>query len=239
LNDVYTIRRKASADAEEGAFAPFELGALDLCKATHGQTPGEFIDYILKAATACEGYGHSRYWLAEHYTPDAALLCSELLIGFIERSTTQVQIGLCGFLLAYRSVRRAAELAFALVAIAAGQLDFRVCRVPGGAHSTVAAELASSSKDGFSRESFHEKLRGLVPYLLGEPGQFGRASPLLGAVVGDPDCRGEQLLWLSTHHGVTELLVASWVAAAAERLCGYELLATKLLAVATAMGALA
>lgn len=323
MSDIYTPRRKASEDAEDGAVAPVSVGVLDLCKATHGATPAQSIDYILRAATACEGFGYGRYWLAEHHTPDAALSCPELLIPLIAKSTTQIRVGLGGVLLAYQSVRRAAELAFALASIAPGRLDFGVCRGPGVAHPAVADELAFGSRHDLTQEGFGARVRALVPYLLREPGppgstalapaytnapdiwllgssvqtfnlaveisarlaisvlpearrihdsailsqyeawrlRYPRFRPVLATsvvcmdtqaqaeahdrklvragclganVVGDADCCGEQLLWLSNRYDIGEFLLASWVATPAERLRGYELLAKKLLPVSAA-----
>jgi luciferase family oxidoreductase group 1 len=317
LNEKYTTR--AGADTEDGSVRPIALGVLDLCKATRGATPRESIDHILEAAQNCEALGYKRYWLAEHHTSDAALSCPEILIPLIAHRATHIRIGLGGLLLAYQSVRRVAELAFALAAITQGRFDFGVCRGPGVAHSVVAAELALGGKDELTRENFRAKVRALLPYLLREPRPPGsttlapvnvpapdfwllgssvetfdlavetraqlalsvlpggrgfrdsailseydawrkvhpRVRPvlalsvvcmesqtqaeehdrklvrdgLLGSnVVGDPDCRAEEILWLSARYDVKELLVASWVARPADRLHCYELLATKLLA---------
>ena len=177
MDDIYTPRRIVSEDAEDRAIAPIAVGVLDLCKAMHGFTPAQSIDNILHAAAACEGFGYGRYWLAEHHTPDAVLSCPELLIPLIAQSTRQIRVGLGGVLLAYQSVRRAAELAFALAAIAPGRIDFGVCRGPGVAHPAVAGELAFGSGHDLTPEGFRAKVRALVPYLLREPGPPGSTAP--------------------------------------------------------------
>lgn len=84
-------------------------------------------------AEACDEFGYSRYWLAEHHnTAQFAGPCPEILIGRIASVTTKMRIGSGGVMLSHYSPYKVAEVFNMLATLFPGRIDLGIGRAPGG-----------------------------------------------------------------------------------------------------------
>jgi alkanesulfonate monooxygenase SsuD/methylene tetrahydromethanopterin reductase-like flavin-dependent oxidoreductase (luciferase family) len=107
------------------------LGYLDLL-AKHGRTAEATIRDSILLAIAAEEAGFSRFWLAEHHSPEIAISSPELLAAAIGQRTCKIRIGIGCVLSQYQTAYKLANLMFGLGKLASGRMDFGIGRGNAG-----------------------------------------------------------------------------------------------------------
>jgi luciferase family oxidoreductase group 1 len=84
-------------------------------------------------AQACDQWGYSRYWLAEHHNSNSfAGPCPEVLISHIASITKNIRVGSGGVMLANHNPYKVAEQFRMLETLFPGRIDLGIGRAPGG-----------------------------------------------------------------------------------------------------------
>src|SRR5712671_3615743 len=87
----------------------FTLGALDLSPVPAGASPAAAIQTTLQTAPLLEGFGYSRYWMAEHHGAFVSHSSPELLVPVIAGLTKKMRVGVAGILLRLHSPLKVAK----------------------------------------------------------------------------------------------------------------------------------
>ena len=139
----------------------FTLGALDLSPVFAGTRSSDSIQMTLKVAPELEGFGYSRYWLAEHHGPMVAHSSPELLVPVIAGLTKRMRVGTAGILLRLYSPFKVAKDFRLLHAVFPDRIDLGIAR-------GTAREQELLLRDGASSDvNFAEKVSDLVSFLRG------------------------------------------------------------------------
>ena len=87
----------------------------------------------IELAKACDEWGYSRYWVAEHHnSPQFAGPCPEILIASIASVTRNMRVGSGGVMLSHYSPYKVAEVFNMLNALFPDRIDLGIGRAPGG-----------------------------------------------------------------------------------------------------------
>ena len=109
------------------------IGVVDQAPIHDGKPPAQGPIDSLNLAKACESFGYSRYWIAEHHsTPGYSSPCPEILIGQIAAETRRIRVGSGGVMLTHYSPFKVAETFRMLHTFHPGRIDLGVGRAPGG-----------------------------------------------------------------------------------------------------------
>jgi luciferase family oxidoreductase group 1 len=138
------------------------VGVLDLCKRSRAVDAAQSLAATLDLAVLADRLGYSRYWIAEHHTPDAAQASPEVLLPLLARATTRIRIGAGGILLSYYSPLKVAELFLTLEALFPGRIDLGICRGPGVSDPRIARALVEDHQDEMDAGAFERKAAALV-----------------------------------------------------------------------------
>jgi len=139
----------------------FTLGALDLSPVFAGTKASDAIEMTLKVAPALEGFGYSRYWLAEHHGPMVAHSSPELLVPVIAGLTKRMRVGTAGILLRLYSPFKVAKDFRLLHSVFPDRIDLGIAR-------GTAREQELLLRDGVnSQVNFEQKVSDLVSFLRG------------------------------------------------------------------------
>ena len=139
---------------------PFTLGALELSPVFPGINPSEAVAMTLEIAPMLEGFGYSRYWLAEHHSSKVAHSCPELLLPLIAVRTQRMRIGAGGILLRLHSPLKIAKDFKLLHSIFPNRIDLGIAR--GGTPPEMTKLLRNSSAE---EASFENQISELLCYL--------------------------------------------------------------------------
>lgn len=143
------------------------LSVLDQSPVRSGARPADAIRETLALAEACDRFGYTRYWLAEHHST-AALAGSapEVLIGQVAARTSRIRVGSGGVMLQHYSPLKVAESFRVLETLFPGRIDLGLGRAPG---SDQLAARALAGPGGGSPEFFPQQVSDLLAWLGGEP----------------------------------------------------------------------
>jgi luciferase family oxidoreductase group 1 len=158
------------------------VSVLDLVGMRPGEPAGSAIARSVDLAQHVEGWGYTRYWLAEHHSI-AGLACSatSVLIGHIANATKTIRVGSGGIMLPNHAPLVVAEQFGTLEALYPGRIDLGLGRAPGGDFLTMRALRRDLQQTG---EDFPALLQELRTYLGPEaPGQAVKAIPGQGSNV--------------------------------------------------------
>jgi len=145
----------------------FTLGALDLTPVPTGGSPVAAIHTTLQTAPLLEGFGYSRYWLAEHHGPFVSHSSPELLVPVLAGLTKKMRVGVAGILLRLHSPLKVAKNFRLLEAVYPGRIDLGIAR------ATTKPEQEVLLRDGNRCEvSFENKVGELVSFMRENPGEF-------------------------------------------------------------------
>lgn len=140
------------------------LSVLDLAPVSAGQSAGRALRNTLDLARAAEGWGYSRYWLAEHHNlPAMACPSPEIMIGQVAAATTRIRVGSGGIMLPNHSSLRIAEAFKVLEALFPGRIDLGIGRAAGTDPRTAYA----LRRAGQSVEDFPQQLAELGAFSAG------------------------------------------------------------------------
>jgi luciferase family oxidoreductase group 1 len=158
------------------------VSVLDLVGMRAGESAGSAIARTVDLARAAEGWGFTRYWLAEHHSI-AGLACSatSVLIGHVAGATSTIRVGSGGVMLPNHAPLVVAEQFGTLEALYPGRIDLGLGRAPGGDGYTMRALRRDLGQTG---DDFPELVEELETYLGTErPGQMVHAYPGQGSGV--------------------------------------------------------
>lgn len=117
-----------------------KLGILDQSPIKEGSDAAAALHETIALAKACERFGYTRYWVAEHHnTSSFAGSAPEILITRIANETTHIRVGSGGIMLPHYSPLKVAECFQMLATLYPGRIDLGLGRAPGTDPRTSAA----------------------------------------------------------------------------------------------------
>ena len=163
-------------------FAQTKFSVLDLAPVRSDGTIAETFRNTLDLARHAEGWGYTRFWLAEHHNmPGVASAATSVLIGYVAGGTSTLRVGSGGIMLPNHASLVIAEHFGTLATLYPGRIDLGVGRAPGSDGLTARAlrRGLNSTEDDFPRQ-VAELLAFLGP---ATPGQRLQAFPGTGTNV--------------------------------------------------------
>ncbi len=159
---------------KHSADVPFSV--LDLAPIRQGGTAAEAFRNTLDLARRAEGWGYTRYWLAEHHNlPGVASAATAVVIGHVAGGTSHIRVGAGGIMLPNHAPLVIAEQFGTLESLYPGRIDLGLGRAPGGDHQTARALRRNLGSSG---DTFPRDLLELTSYFRpAAPGQGVRAVP--------------------------------------------------------------
>ncbi|WP_449043633.1 LLM class flavin-dependent oxidoreductase [Paracoccus versutus] len=110
-----------------------EFSILDLAVVAEGSDARQAIANSVALAQAAEGWGYSRFWLAEHHNmPGIASAATSVLIGHVADHTRTIRVGAGGVMLPNHAPLAIAEQFGTLATIHGQRIDLGLGRAPGG-----------------------------------------------------------------------------------------------------------
>ena len=160
------------------------FSVLDLALVKADGTVADAFRGTLDLARHVEGWGYTRFWLAEHHNMGGiASAATSVLIGYVAGGTSTLRVGSGGIMLPNHSSLVIAEHFGTLESLYPGRIDLGVGRAPGSDGLTARAlRRGLGNEDDFPRQ-VQELLAYLGPRV---PGQRVRAVPGEGTNV--PGC---------------------------------------------------
>jgi luciferase family oxidoreductase group 1 len=144
------------------------LSVLDLCPVPTGESIGEALRRSVDLARHAEGWGLTRYWVAEHHNlPGIASSAPAVLVGQIASATSAIRVGSGGVMLPNHAPLTVAEQFGTLEALHPGRIDLGIGRAPGTDRAT--ARALRRSAEGLSAADFARQLAELQAYFPGQP----------------------------------------------------------------------
>lgn len=117
---------------------PFSV--LDLAPVPEGSTVRQSLANTLDLARHAEGWGYSRYWLAEHHNMEGiASAATAVVIGAVAAATRTIRVGAGGVMLPNHAPLTVAEAFGTLAELHPGRIDLGLGRAPGGDAGTARA----------------------------------------------------------------------------------------------------
>ncbi len=105
---------------------------LDLSPVPEGATVADALANTLDLARHAEGWGYSRYWLAEHHNfPGIASAATAVVIGHVAAGTRTIRVGAGGIMLPNHAPLVVAEQFGTLATLFPGRIDLGIGRAPG------------------------------------------------------------------------------------------------------------
>ncbi|MDN4493538.1 LLM class flavin-dependent oxidoreductase [Ureibacillus aquaedulcis] len=137
-----------------------KLSILDQSPISSDQTASDALNESLNLAKACDQFGYTRYWIAEHHDlPGLACSAPEVMLSLIGANTKQIRIGCGAVLLPHYKPYKVAEIYNMLSTLFPNRIDLGIGRSPGG-----SAEATNALSDNFLQKVF--KMSDLVDELL-------------------------------------------------------------------------
>jgi luciferase family oxidoreductase group 1 len=155
---------------------------LDLSPIVAGGSAGQSLRNTLDLARHAEGWGYTRYWLAEHHNmPGIASAATSVVIAHVAGGTSTIRVGSGGIMLPNHSPLVIAEQFGTLESLFPGRIDLGLGRAPGTDQLTAHA-LRRDLNAAAGR--FPDDVLELQALLAEpEPGQHIRAIPGAGTKV--------------------------------------------------------
>ncbi len=146
---------------------PVPLGVLDQSPIRKGGTPREAVLATIELARAVEGFGYSRYWVAEHHNSRTLASASpEILIPPIAAATERIRVGSGGVMLTHYAALKVAEQFRMLETLYPGRIDLGLGRAPGSDRLTAAA--LHHGPGALPLEAYPEQIVDVLRYMTGE-----------------------------------------------------------------------
>ena len=158
---------------------PYSL--LDLSPVPEGATPAEALANTADLARHAEGWGYTRYWLAEHHNMTGiASAATSIVIAHVAQATRTIRVGSGGVMLPNHAPLIIAEQFGTLATLYGDRIDLGVGRAPGTDQLTARALRRGLSQ----QDTFPDDVVELFGFLQeAEPGQPVRAVPGAGTNV--------------------------------------------------------
>ncbi len=147
-----------------------EFSILDLAVVAEGSDARQAIANSVALAQAAEGWGYSRFWLAEHHNmPGIASAATAVLIGHVADHTRAIRVGAGGVMLPNHAPLAIAEQFGTLATIHGPRIDLGLGRAPGGDGAVMHALRRSMQRNEDFPNDVVELLRYLGPPRPGAP----------------------------------------------------------------------
>ncbi len=155
---------------------------LDLAPVRSGGSIAEAFRNMLDLAQHAEGWGFTRFWLAEHHNMHGiSSAATAVLIGQVAGGTSTLRVGSGGVMLPNHSALAIAEQFGTLATLYPGRIDLGVGRAPGTDTLTARAMRGAPQ---ISADEFPHQVAELLAYLApARPGQRLQAIPGEGTKV--------------------------------------------------------
>jgi luciferase family oxidoreductase group 1 len=141
---------------------------LDLSPIIEGGTAAQAFRNTVDLARHAEGWGYTRFWLAEHHNmPGIASAATAVLIGHVAGATSTIRVGSGGIMLPNWSPLQVAEQFGTLASLYPGRIDLGLGRAPG---TDRAASMALRRALMAHPDDFPNDVLELIAY-------FGDAAP--------------------------------------------------------------
>lgn len=155
------------------------LSVLDLAPIVEGGDAAQAFRRTLDLAQHAEGWGYSRFWLAEHHNmPGIGSAATAVLIGHVAAGTSRIRVGAGGIMLPNHAPLQVAEQFGTLESLFPGRIDLGLGRAPGTDRAAAVAlrRTLNTNPDEFADDVLE------VLALLGtpQPNQLVRAVPGTG-----------------------------------------------------------
>ena len=150
---------------------PFSI--LDLSPICAGATAADSFRNTRDLAVHAEGWGYTRYWLAEHHNmPGIASAATAVVIGHVAEATKSIRIGAGGIMLPNHAPLVVAEQFGTLATLYGPRIDLGLGRAPGT--DMMTARALRRGLDG--GDNFPHDVVELMRYLADDPdgGEAGR-----------------------------------------------------------------
>jgi len=132
---------------------PVCYSILDLAPVREGGTVAEAYRNTVDLARHAEGWGYTRFWLAEHHNmPGIASAATSVLIGHVAGATSTIRVGSGGIMLPNHAALVIAEQFGTLETLYPGRIDLGVGRAPGSDGLASRALRYNSAEDDFPRQ---------------------------------------------------------------------------------------
>ena len=156
------------------------FSVLDLAPVRVGGTIADAFHNTVDLARHAEGWGFTRFWLAEHHNmPGIASAATSVLIGHVAGGTSTIRVGSGGIMLPNHTALVIAEHFGTLETLYPGRIDLGVGRAPGSDGAGANALRYNTAEEDFPRQ-----LAELLAYLApAGPGQRLVAYPGAGTNV--------------------------------------------------------
>jgi alkanesulfonate monooxygenase SsuD/methylene tetrahydromethanopterin reductase-like flavin-dependent oxidoreductase (luciferase family) len=140
-----------------------DLTVLDLVPVSSGSTAAKALRNSVDLARACEYFGYTRYWFAEHHlNPGVAGTSPAVLLALTAAATSRIRIGSGAVQMGHRTALSTVEEFGLIDAMHPGRLDLGLGRSGGGPRGAPAATGPSRTPNGLllpARFSFEHLLR--------------------------------------------------------------------------------
>lgn len=155
------------------------LSVLDQSPVGETSSRVDAVRSTVRLATALDGLGYTRFWLAEHHdSPGFAGTSPEILVAAILERTKRMRVGTGGVLLPLYKVEKVAEVFRVLAALHPGRVDLGVGRA-GGPAAGYPVQLAALLRL-LEPAGQDEAAVGPFPWLLGTSGSSSDLAASLG-----------------------------------------------------------
>lgn len=128
---------------------------LDLSPVAEGEEPADAFRHSAELARHAEGWGYTRYWLAEHHNmPGIASAATAVVIAHVAAATRDIRVGSGGVMLPNHAPLVVAEQFGTLESLYPGRIDLGLGRAPGTDMATARAlrRDLESSADRFPQD---------------------------------------------------------------------------------------
>jgi luciferase family oxidoreductase group 1 len=150
------------------------LSVLDLATVGTGSTPAQALAETTRLATAVEGLGYARLWVAEHHgMPAVASSAPAVLIAHLAGATSTLRVGSGGVMLPNHSPLVVAEQFGTLEALFPGRIDLGLGRAPGT--DPLTARALRRTRD-LGADGFPDDVVELINYLAPNEGPSSHPS---------------------------------------------------------------
>jgi luciferase family oxidoreductase group 1 len=126
---------------------------LDLAPVSEGGSATDAFRNTLDLARRAEGWGYTRFWLAEHHNmPGIASAATSVLIGYVAGGTSTIRVGSGGIMLPNHASLVIAEHFGTLETLYPGRIDLGVGRAPGSDEAASRALRYNPAEEDFPRQ---------------------------------------------------------------------------------------
>jgi alkanesulfonate monooxygenase SsuD/methylene tetrahydromethanopterin reductase-like flavin-dependent oxidoreductase (luciferase family) len=123
------------------------LAVLDLVPISSGSTAAKALRNSIDLARACEYFGYTRYWYAEHHlNPGVAGTSPAVVLALTAAATTRIRIGSGAVQMGHRTALSTVEEFGLIDALHPGRLDLGLGRSGGGPRKTPAGAVSGPSR---------------------------------------------------------------------------------------------